>query len=93
MHSTQQKDFQLSGSAYSIILNNLHTRSTRAQTRADKLTGGLTCVSDADLAEAWEMSPFALKMVVLTLLLSALYLASVGASLWFGAYQFQNIIR
>jgi len=42
-------------------------------------------------AETSDMSPFARKMVVLTLLLGVLFLGSLGAWVWYGAYQSRNI--
>jgi hypothetical protein len=38
-----------------------------------------------------DMSPFAWKMVVLTLLLGILFLGSLGAWVWYGAYLWRNI--
>jgi hypothetical protein len=42
-------------------------------------------------AEAPDMSPFALKIVVLTLALGALFLAALGAWVWYAAHLYQNI--
>ena len=38
-----------------------------------------------------DMSPYARKMVALTLLLGVLFLGSLGAWVWYGIHQFQKL--
>jgi hypothetical protein len=47
--------------------------------------------SQAIMAEAWGMSAYERKMVVLTLLLGVLFLGSLGAYVWYGTVQFLKL--
>lgn len=47
--------------------------------------------SQGTVAETWGMSAYARKMVVLTLLIGALFLGSLGAYVWYGTVQFLKL--